>query len=138
MISIMFSILLLICAIIFCVIHDYLEFLDKGKIDHRNKKPLLIKAIAVLPAWLLFAFNSEAKLLWASSVSLLMCCSWFWLFFDGLFSVIRGYNFWFTGSEDGKEDAQTDNLLQSVPLWLHIFIKVTLIVISTYVYIKLL
>ncbi len=138
MISIFFSILLLIGGIVFCVIHDYVEFLDKGKIDHRNKKPLLIKAIAVLPAWVLFTFNSDAKFVWASSVSLLMCCFWFWLFFDGLFSVIRGYNFWFTGSEDGKEDAVTDNILQSIPLPLHIFIKTSLVIISTYIYIKLL
>lgn len=136
MISILFSIFLFFAALAYNLIRDYNKILGRQKINHN--KGAAVKGLSLLPCIILFAFNSEAKIGWALLVSWLMACSWFWLFFDSILNKLRGYPLFFTGSEDGKDDAKTDNLLQSIPLWLHIFIKVALVIISTYVYIKLL
>lgn len=136
MISLLFAIFLFFCALIYNIFRDYGIIWAGNKINHN--KGAVIKGLSLLPCIILFAFNSEAKIGWALLVSWVMVCAWFWLSFDGLLNLSRQHNFWFTGSEDGKDDAKTDNLLQSVPLWLHIFIKASLVIISTYIYIKLL
>lgn len=135
MISIFFSIILFFTALAYNLIRDYNKILGRQKINHN--KGAAVKGLSLLPCIILFAFNTEAKTWIALLVSWVMVCSFFWLFFDLFLNKLRGYPLFFTGSEDGKDDAKTDNFLQSMPLWLHIFIKVALVVISTYVYIKL-
>lgn len=56
--------------------------------------------------------------------------------FDGLYNVFRGYGWFFTGSEDGKGDAVTDNVFQSIPLWATIVIKIGGSLLSIFVYTK--
>jgi hypothetical protein len=53
----------------------------------------------------------------------------YWFLFDGLYNVWRGFNWWFTGSDDA-DDATTDNILQQIPNWLHIITKTVGIILS--------
>lgn len=61
--------------------------------------------------------------------------SLYWFLFDGLFNIIRGFGWWFTGSEDGKDDAKTDNFLQRLKLWQHVTIKLGFILLSALLFI---
>lgn len=45
---------------------------------------------------------------------ILLMIALYWFLFDGLYNIFRNFNWWYTGSEDGKDDAKTDNLLQSL------------------------
>jgi len=53
---------------------------------------------------------------------------------EALFNLMRGYNIWFTGSND-EDDAFTDNIIQGIPLWQHIAIKLGGVILFTYFYI---
>jgi hypothetical protein len=63
-----------------------------------------------------------------------MMAFFIWLFFDGLYNKIRGFNWWFTGSNDA-DDAKTDNFLQGLKLWQHVAIKVGGVVVTVTLYI---
>ena len=67
------------------------------------------------------------------AVTVTMTGTWYWLLFDGIYNRIRGFNWWFTGSND-RDDAGTDNFLQSIPLWLHVTIKVAGALASSIIY----
>ena len=56
----------------------------------------------------------------------LLVLSVYWFAFDGLYNTLRGFGWWFTGSDD-PDDAQTDNLIQQLKQWQHIALKVGLI-----------
>lgn len=60
----------------------------------------------------------------------------YWFLFDGLFNHIRGFNWWFTGSDD-KNDAKTDDFLQSISLTKQKWIKIGGTIISVILYIIL-
>lgn len=110
--------------------------LAKKKIDHSTDHwQLIIKSICCAPSIAMFIYASEFKWWWAAAFTLFMVASWFFLLFDGLLGVFRKRGFWDTGSEDGKEDALTDNILQSMPKLLGALIKIILVFGSTYIYI---
>lgn len=58
--------------------------------------------------------------------------------FDGLYNIYRPLrpqlSWWFTGSEDGKNDASTDNFLQKLTLTQHKILKFGLMFISLALY----
>lgn len=91
----------------------------------------LIMAAACVPSIIIFTNESSLATWLAAGVSAGMIAFFIWLFFDGFYNVLRGYGWFFTGSDD-KDDAKTDDLLQRLPLWLHIVIKIgTLIALLT-------
>lgn len=57
----------------------------------------------------------------------------YWLLFDGLYNVFRGFGWWFTGSDD-KDDANTDNFLQHLSKWQHITLKIAGLIGSLLLY----
>ena len=59
----------------------------------------------------------------AFAIPAAMIALFIWLFFDGLYNKVRGFNWWFTGSND-PDDAKTDNFLQRLKLWQHVVIKI--------------
>jgi len=63
-----------------------------------------------------------------------MMAFFIWLAFDGLYNKLRGFNWWFTGSND-PDDANTDNFLQKLKLWQHVAIKLGGLAISIIIYI---
>jgi len=56
-------------------------------------------------------------------------------FFDGFYSLTEHTGWWGTGSEDGKHDAKTDNILQAMPKWGQITAKFILLLVPISVYI---
>lgn len=77
------------------------------------------------------------QLLIAGLISTVLCAFAWWLLFDGWFNNIRGFNWWYTGSDD-PNDAHTDDLIQGLRKWQHIAVKAGACVIFLTAYILLL
>lgn len=130
---ILIATILLVAILIFKIVHDYKKWIDGKIIDHRNKKNWIILAVSCIPSIILYSIPCNSW--WAVPISATMSALFIWLFFDGFYNILRGFNWWYTGTDD-KEDALTDNFLQSIPLWLHIVIKILPLITIIYLYIK--
>jgi len=89
----------------------------------KHSREWIIMAAGCIPS--IVIFTSESRLIWLAAAPLagLMIAFFIWLFFDGLYNKLRGFNWWFTGSDDA-DDAKADNFLQRLKLWQHIVLKV--------------
>lgn len=65
-----------------------------------------------------------------------MVAFFMWNMFDGIYNKLRGYNWWFTGSNDG-DDAKTDNFLQSLSPLMQKVVKIGGLALFTTLYIIL-
>ena len=92
-------------------------------ISPKHSKEWWIMVVVNIPS--IVVFTMESKLIWyfAAPLSGAMIAFFLWLFFDGIYNLLRKYNFWFTGSDD-KDDPKSDNFLQSIPVWLQAVIKI--------------
>jgi len=126
------AIIIPIVLLIIKLVYDYRLWLGSKPVNH--KKEWLILAACCIPSIVLFTLQSNFAWYFAAPLSGLMIAFFIWLFFDGLYNKLRGFGFWFTGSDD-PDDAKTDNFLQSLKLWQHIAIKVggLLLLILTYI-----
>lgn len=110
--------------------------------DHQTNRPInhpkewRVMALCSLPAVVIFGIKSSLFLMpseylilevlytaAAFAIPAAMIALFIWLFFDGLYNKVRGFNWWFTGSND-PDDAKTDNFLQRLKLWQHVVIKI--------------
>lgn len=120
--------LLLIAILLFLLVlrhdirTDYRKWLKGLPVLHTNDA--LYRTLLMLPAFVFFLL-AHGKGDWRLMVSIIcMLFFTYWLLFDGLYNKVRGYGWWFTGSDD-PDDAATDNFLQNIPHWLHVTIKLT-------------
>lgn len=74
------------------------------------------------------------KWFWKTVSALLLMAFTYWLLFDGLFSVFRGFNFWFNGSKD-YNDGALDRLLMDLKDWQEACLKIGLVGFSLFGYI---
>lgn len=86
-----------------------------------------LMAGASIPSIVLFVIAAHPYSFWNGAllavISAGMAAFFLWNLFDGPYNLARGYGWWFTGTED-IGDANTDNFLQSIPLWFQIVIKI--------------
>lgn len=119
------------------VITDYQKWLNEHKVVHKSFSEFGVRVLLLIIPGILFflAAHNETPLLATAKVFVIgsMIGFNFFNFFDGIYNLARGYNWFFTGSDD-EDDADTDNFLQSIPLWLHIFFKVGGSAISIFLY----
>jgi len=122
-----------IVTIIFKAFFDQNRIEDGKKIYHGWE--IFITVILCLPE--LYGFVVAVNLAWyfVLPIASLMMSTFYWLFFDGFLNKLRGYSIWFTGSEDGKEDAKTDNFLQKLTLKQHILVKTVPLALFILIYI---
>jgi len=129
------AIVITLLIILIKVFINYEDWLNARHVKHT--KEWLYMAAASLPA--IFFFTKASALTWyyAAPLSALMIAFFIWLMFDGFYNKIRGFNWWFTGSDD-KDDAKTDNFLQGLKLWQHVLIKIggNAVLITTYLITK--
>lgn len=126
--------ILLTVAIAFNVWYDYRLWLKEKRRPH--KKGWRLKAVTSILPILTLIWVSDYKWYYAGGFSVFMTMSWFLVLFSGVYNLLRGYGFFFNGSEDGKSDAITDNFFQAIPFWLGNLIKIILFAGSTYLYLK--
>ncbi len=111
---------------------DFRKWQNQIPVNHTREG--IMRAILLLPSLFFFLFYRDPFPWWMVPVTIVMVQFWYWLLFDGIYNRLRGFNWWFTGSDD-HDDAKADDFLQSIPRWLHVFIKIAGIVISTTFYI---
>ena len=94
------------------LIYDLYLYNRKPIVSPNHAKEWLICSVPYgYAAWLLAAYLSlnicVALLIsaWAIAFNVL-------LFFNGLYNLKRGFNWWFLGTDDGKADAWTDRQLR--------------------------
>jgi len=127
------AILLFFAVLIWDLISDYEKWLKERKVNHA-KEGWLRATLLLIPTLILISAHPN-KTLWPVVYTLLLEGFWYWFLFDGIYNRIRGFDFWYTGTND-KDDAKTDNFLQSMPPWVHKVIKITAVIVATWLYIK--
>lgn len=125
---------------------DYNKWCDRKPINHKLEWKIVVLASLIPAIYFGMAntgFSSELQILlaikhiqfWFSFIaSGPMMAFFIWFFFDGLYNKFRGYDWWFTGSDD-PDDAKTDDFLQKLSLWQHVAIKVVGLAIGIILYI---
>lgn len=114
------TLLILIGAITFLAVLAYNLFTDYQKwkegvsVNHGSslKKRILLLTVPVL----LFAIPVPGSFVWGIFLSAAMLGFTYWTLFDGLYNVMRGFPWGFTGSVE-PDDAGTDKLQRRYP-WL--------------------
>lgn len=131
------AIISFIAAIVINVLIDGRKW-DKQKNKEKNtrnhSKGWWLKAGLCLPAVYFFMQASNFRLIPNIAVTAGLMICWFMFLFDGGYNIYRGEPLFFRGTEDGKEDAKTDNFWQSMPQALHITLKLVLAFGTAYLY----
>ncbi len=95
---------------------------------------LLTPSVIMLAIPLEYIFIFDLKIYgWGIIVTAPMLSFWWLLLFNGFYSNKRKRNFFDLGSND-NDDADTDNILQALPKWLHISIVILLPLLFTFLY----
>lgn len=115
------------------LILNYRKWLKEKTVAH--SKEWFIMAFFLLPAIYLLTIHSSLHWAIAAALSSLLIAWLVWNLFDGIYNLLRGFNWWYTGTDD-KEDAKTDNFLQGLKLWQHIAVKLIPLGIFCFIYIK--
>ena len=113
------------------VASDYTKWLKHRAVIHG--KEAWVRAILLAPSCYYMSTDLPLQWYWGLSISAFAEASMWWLLFDGLYNVFRGYNWWFTGSVD-PDDASTDTFLRKLKKWQHIALKFALIATSLAAY----
>jgi len=133
---------MIIATILFLLIlaaklwYDLRQWKKKVAINHKIE--IIIVGIVCVPVAILAAQNSAANFVFALPLSVIaMACFW-WPVFDIAYNLLRREKPFFTGSEDGKDDAKFDNFLQRLKLWQHVGVKALCFALSLFIYFKIL
>lgn len=108
----------------------------KGEVDH--SRGLIIRSLLLLPSLVAFIIAVDRtwpRALLVGLVAFIMMGFNYWNLFDGFYNWLRGFGWFFTGTND-PGDAKTDNFLQAIPLALHVALKIGGSILSIYFYIK--
>lgn len=131
------GVFLFIVALMINLAVDYNIILTKGRINHKNISHWIRKASICMPSVVLLALATNAKWIWALLFSGLMVAFWFYLLFGLFLNILRGFKWSYTGTPD-EWDSGTEKIERNLPTWAVIGFKLLLIIVSTYVYVKLL
>lgn len=129
---IIWAIIFVLIILVVKLVSNYNLWLKHKQVNH--SKEWVFMAVASIPSIIIFKNYCTLPILFSVSISGAMIAGFLWMCFDGLYNLLRGYGWWFTGSEDGKDDAKTDNFLQGLRLWEHITIKCVFLFIPLFIY----
>jgi len=134
-IYILSGIALFIAALIGNLIYTDHELKKKSVISHWHDWE--IKCISCLPAIFFFGIALDNVKWFIYGLPFLMSAAWFWTFFDGIFGLSVAHDFFYTGTATGKNAANSDKILRSIPTFLQAILKISSCVITAYLYIKM-
>lgn len=123
------AIILFLLVLRWKINRDYNLWRANKAVKHGKSWRLLV--LLLTPSVIILAIPIS---IWGIILTAPLIASCWWLTFDGWFNNKRKFNYWFTGSEDGKDDAKMDNLLQRLKKWQHISLKIGLILLFTSLY----
>lgn len=120
------------------ILQTHLELWEQGKTINHTKW-LLYRQIGFIPIVLgLLIAKGDFNLLLIIATFGLLNSVW-WLLFDGLFNIKRGFNWWYNGSfgEEEVDGSWFDSLLKNLKPWQDGLIKIGLITIFLSLYLIL-
>jgi hypothetical protein len=132
---IIIAILLTLAILTGKLVYDYNLSKKELPVDHKKEWKLI--AIGSIPSVILFSLGAHGfswNALLSSPFAGLMIAFFIWLMFDGIYNKLRGFGWWFTGTDD-PDDASTDIFLQKLKLWQHIAVKVGGFILFTVLFI---
>lgn len=118
----------------FDLISDFKKWITHRSVDHTFEA--WQRAIFLIPSIILFHLSCPNQQLKSLLIIILFLFFTYWLFFDGFYNKLRGYDWWFMGSDD-KDDAKLDNLQQWLGLKCTKILKIGGFIITFFLYIKL-
>jgi hypothetical protein len=110
-----------VATVVVKLVVDYRLWKQEKPVNHPKEWALI--ALGNCPSIAMLSVSSHAAWWVSLALSSMVVSSFIWLFFDGIYNRLRGYGWWFTGSDDA-DDALLDNVLQSLELWQHVSIKI--------------
>lgn len=114
--KVILGIVIFLCTFIIDLYTDFNLWKENKPVNH--KRGAILRLLGLIPANILIGL---------AAIPLLG--SLYWFLFDGFYNVLRGFNWWFTGSND-VDDAKTDDFLQRLKPWQHQAIKIGAIILS--------
>ena len=141
------AILFFIAGLLFKLRIDFTKWRKRQSVKHTKEFWYFAAMIGTTSGLLLVSMTNNIPL--GVPVVAGMLCSWFWFLFDELYNLLRlywvkkcswsikkgQYSFFYTGSND-EDDSVMDNFLQRLKLWQHIAIKLSGIILFTFIYFK--
>ena len=123
----------IVCAVIALkLITNYRKWLRKRPVNH-GLEWVVMAALSAYPIYV-FTVKHSLPFYISGPLSAIMVMGFIWFWFDGLYNVIRGYNWWFTGTDDA-DDAKSDKLLKSMPFAAQAFVKFSALLLPTLIYV---
>lgn len=126
------GVLLFIAVLAWDIVTDYHKWL-KGKVVNHTKEWWL-RAALLFPAVGSFAAALPIHWLKGCILSAAMIAFAWWLLFDGIYNLLRGFGWWFNGSKDAANDGWLDSLLMQMEDWQEALLKILPITILIFVY----
>jgi len=96
------------------VVTDYRKWLKQRSVNHTDEAWLRV-LLMIVPTVFFCIAHTPAFNIWVLIDVALMQLFIFWLLFDGIYNKLRGFGWWFAGSDD-PDDSVLDNFLQEYPV----------------------
>jgi len=114
------------------VITDYRKWLKHRGVKHTDEAWLRVLLMIAPTIFFCIAHKPHFDIWVLVNVALMQFFT-FWLLFDGFYNKIRGFDWWFAGSDD-EDDAWLDNIIQAWP-WMARIIKIAGVILFITIYI---
>lgn len=111
----------------------YRRWLKSRGINH--KRTLMIRVVLLIPSTVWFTLSHPGQMVWTGLLAAAMQGFFFWLFFDGLYNRLRGFDWWFDGGSEEKDSSQLDGMLAKIGDFGEKIIKISGTIISVGIYI---
>lgn len=114
---------------------DFNRWKQHRPIDHSKKWRTVLWVALLVPSIYFFTAAHSGSWLWVLANVLLMEFFIYVFLYDGLYNSWRHFDWWFTGSDDGNQDAVTDSFWRSIGKGWTQMIKISGMIVTTVVYI---
>lgn len=131
---IIIAIILFLGVLCFDLISDYKKWITHRSVDHTFEA--WQRAVFLVPSIIGFHLACPNNELWILLLIVPMLFFAYWLIFDGLYNKLRGFDWWFAGSDD-QDDAKLDNLQQFLGRRWSKVVKICGLLTFLFFYIKL-
>lgn len=117
------------------ILWDYRLWLKHKDVKHKTE--WWVKAGLLTPAIAALASNTNLYPLLSVPLCSGILAFTFWFLFDGFYNLFRGFNFWFNGSPDLKQDDSLfDKFLRNLLPWQDAVVKLLPLSVMIYLYCK--
>lgn len=114
---------------------DFNRWEKKKPIDHSKKWRTVLWVALLIPSIVFFVKAHHGNTWWVLANVLLMEFFMYVFLYDGLYNNWRHFDWWFTGSDDGNQDAVTDNFWRSIGKFWTQVIKISMAIMWPVIYI---